>query len=1066
MKVVPLIMACCAFLGAGLVGGELRRADAAEPQATLLPTFEFLPAASSGGEQPMTEPLERGPFPSLGSASVSPSNLLAQEAGNSRVVLAATTAWDTAFAGLHGSAQPSDGALAVGPSHVLEIVNGVPGETNVAVFDKSGRALMAQSLSSLLGIAANTYLTDARAYYDSLSAKWFVSSFSINFTTPAASMYLAISATADPTAGFCYFHKDASLRGGVTGQAMPDFPGMGMDEYALYLTYVRFPFFDTVHPLDTRVEMFPRASLSCGNASLDPYVWTSVRTAPDGRSVWTVQPTTALDSSGVAYFVGTSNGGSYVAVWNVTHSTSPLLNASYVPVAPYFPPPDSPQPGTSVPLATNDNRVPAAGVYRQGSLWLSFPAQSSRSGFSAVFWYELSVPSLSIRQQGEVWSTTNAWAFPALMLDRSGGVFMSATAVGPTYAPRQNVLSRFANDPLGEFGLAAGLPGSAVAYTTQSSGEPAARWGDFFGVALDPDGMHVWIEGSFSTDGRSWSTTIASTHLARPAAASYRLAVSDASPLAGAAITVVAQALDNQGQPARIAGQTLTWRSTGQGRFSNVTSVTDVNGLASVQFTTDANIPQSYTITATDSGGAFGTSPPFTSRARPTPTAVVYLPNITKTLGGPLGWTTPFYIQNTGQVATDLDVVFFRFADGAQVAQRSISALAPGATYADGPNADPDLSANTQFSVVIRSYGSSIVAVVAQIQGTGTTTEALMYTGSSAGANKLYLPNVTRRFFGYDVPIIIQNLGAGPATATARFVSFDGTQTFALSVRAQPGRSVVIDPDFTDGLVDGTQYAVSITADQPITAVANAHNELGSPVAFSHLGLATGSTTLLAPIAVKGGPSGQFSPVVVQNIGSSPTDVTLTFAPLGAVGNPQTFVLSAVAPGGSRAFDPRFILGTTTPCATASPTCLGPGEYSLKISAATLIAALVLPVSNITADAYVTPAVSNTRGFLPIVSRASGAIPAWTSRFAIDAPTGGTASIRWYRVGDGALATITTLNLVTGTSVWVDPRSVVDLADGQYSVVIEATAPVTTAVQHSYPGGDGSMFNAGFAGAP
>jgi len=413
-----------------------------------------------------------------------------------------------------------------------------------------------------------------------------------------------------------------------------------------------------------------------------------------------------------------------------------------------------------------------------------------------------------------------------------------------------------------------------------------------------------------------------------------------------------------------------------------------------------------------------------------------------------------------------LDVVFYRFADGAQVAQRSISALAPGATFADAPNADIDLSPDTQFSVVIKSYGASIAAVVAQVQGTGTTTEALMYTGSSAGSNKIYLPNVTRRFFGYDVPLIIQNLGAGPATATARFVSFDGTQTFVLSVRAQPGRSVVIDPDFTDGLIDGTQYAVIVTADQPITVVANAHNELGSPVAFSHLGLAVGSTTLLAPFAVKGGPSGQFSPVVVQNVGSVPSDVTLTFSPLGAVGAPQTFVLSSVAPGGSRAFDPRFTLGTTTPCSAASPTCLGPGEYSLRISATAPIAALVLPVSNVTADAYVSPSTPSTREFLPIVSRASGNVPAWTSRFAVDAPTGGTASIRWYRVGDGALAITITLNLITGTSVWVDPRSVVGLADGQYSVVIDATAPVTAAVEHSYPGGDGSMFNAGFGGAP
>src|SRR5512140_3406522 len=37
-----------------------------------------------------------------------------------------------------------------------------------------------------------------------------------------------------------------------------------------------------------------------------------------------------------------------------------------------------------------------------------------------------------------------------------------------------------------------------------------------------------------------------------------------------------------------------------------------------------------------------------------TPTRTIYLPNITKTLGGPNGWYTPFIVQNTGTTVTRL----------------------------------------------------------------------------------------------------------------------------------------------------------------------------------------------------------------------------------------------------------------------------------------------------------------------------------------------------------------------------------------------------------------------------
>src|SRR2546427_9602481 len=100
-----------------------------------------------------------------------------------------------------------------------------------------------------------------------------------------------------------------------------------------------------------------------------------------------------------------------------------------------------------------------------------------------------------------------------------------------------------------------------------------------------------------------------------------------------------------------------------------------------------------------------------------TPTSSAYLPNITKSLGGPTGWVTPFIVQNVGATSTDLQVSFYRFSDGSLVTCRKVIALATGTSFADVPNSDADLPANTQFSVVVRSYGAQIVAVVNEHSG-------------------------------------------------------------------------------------------------------------------------------------------------------------------------------------------------------------------------------------------------------------------------------------------------------------------------------------------------------------
>lgn len=451
------------------------------------------------------------------------------------------------------------------------------------------------------------------------------------------------------------------------------------------------------------------------------------------------------------------------------------------------------------------------------------------------------------------------------------------------------------------------------------------------------------------------------------------------------------------------------------------------------------------------------------------PSTTVYLPNITRRLGGAQGWDTPIYVQNAGAIQAQVDLAFFSFSDGSPVACHTTKALAPGTSLLDDPNTAADLPDDVQFSVVVKSYGAPVVAIVNQQQASGSTQQAASYSGFIAGATTVYMPNVTRTFFGYDVPLIVQNLGTSDAVVAARFVSFDATVTMQVNRVISPGRSKVIDPDSDDpvlgapGLKDATQYAVTLTSTQPIGVVANAYTKLGPLVAFSHNGLATGATSVYAPYAVK--TTNLHSPVVVQNLGAATVTAALAFTPIGG-GATQTFTLPSIPVGGARAFDPRFTLGTTTLCTVAAPAaCLGLGEFSLVITAPTPIAAVVLPNSSTTAAGYVASPNPNARALTPAVMRNVGGVAGWNGTTYVQSATATQATARWFSVATGDLAATQSLVLAPGQTLRIDPRSVAGLIDNStYAVTIDADGPIAVIVfQQAATGGDASMIYEGFA---
>jgi hypothetical protein len=175
----------------------------------------------------------------------------------------------------------------------------------------------------------------------------------------------------------------------------------------------------------------------------------------------------------------------------------------------------------------------------------------------------------------------------------------------------------------------------------------------------------------------------------------------------------------------------------------------------------------------------------------------LYLPNITKTLGGPTGWTTPFVLQSQGaHVAT---VRWYRMSDGILVYTQTpvFGLLLRRSGYKIDPRAIPQLADNTQYAVVIESSAGGVGAVVLETSQRG---------GDSAMAYEAMTPAPTAAFGTSNCTPAAAGAGSG---VRCRLYGFPpGASPVALTIErtgsTTVNQSVTDEPVASDGSWDVT----------------------------------------------------------------------------------------------------------------------------------------------------------------------------------------------------------------------------------------------------------------------
>ena len=490
------------------------------------------------------------------------------------------------FSGFTVTSAPPDPAIAVGPHHIVEIVN-----SDIAVLNKSGTTLYGPVATNTLfsgfgGGCQTNNDGDGVVRYDPIADRFLITQFSVTGANGTSVPFLecvAVSATPDPTG--IYYRYSFPYSG------FPDYPKLGVWPDGYYVTFNMFNPSATVF-LGAKACAYDRASMLVGSPATQQCFDTT--TTYGGLLPADLQGQRQPPVGSPSYVVGPGATTTSLASWKfhvdwATPGNSSFAGPTALPVAAYTPACGStgtciPQAGTSQQLDSLSDRLMFPLQYRNlGDHEALVVTHSVTVGSSVgVRWYELrpnAAHDLSVFQQGTYApDATFRWMSSASM-DQAGGIALGYSASSSSISPGVRFTGRLAGDLLGQMTQG---EGTIVVGTGSQTGPNLSRWGDYTSMTVDPldDCTFHYVNEYLQTNGAfNWSTRIASFRLpacGAPTLTSLAVSPSPVSLAKGTSTPLKAIGTYSDGSTADVT-TAATW-SSGDSTIATVSNTTGSQG--------------------------------------------------------------------------------------------------------------------------------------------------------------------------------------------------------------------------------------------------------------------------------------------------------------------------------------------------------------------------------------------------------------------------------------------------------------------------------------------------------
>lgn len=446
----------------------------------------------------------------------------------------------TAFNGMDqvtGGTSPPDTIVARSTSRSIEAVN-----RSVRMFNNDGTPLATRTLVDFFGEdVAEGNLFDPKIYFDrnAQNARYYVVALQVfgrddaDTSNDISRFHLAISRSSEPTSlvnGWCDYEFDARLSPGTANAAWADFPGLGVGADSLVFTANQFRFTDrsytfaTVHVINKIV-----ASNNAGSCPSVTKRFFVPATAIGDGTVQTLQPAQHYTSPSTfpgnvnpAYLMSVNSGtATAYHVWRIANagSTTPVLSRITLNGRQYGDPPDSPQPGSNVPVDTGETRIlQVAGIgnslHGVTATVCNFTAGTPNESCTLT-------PRITVGQgaDGRVTASfaENTFAgvadgtfaaYPSIAVNNNGQAATAWLVSSSATALRSRAL--FKNQGAAWTSVSDFAIGNCA--LPQAAGRPNARAGDYNGAQTEPNGSAFYLAGETAVmigGSCQWLTRIA-----------------------------------------------------------------------------------------------------------------------------------------------------------------------------------------------------------------------------------------------------------------------------------------------------------------------------------------------------------------------------------------------------------------------------------------------------------------------------------------------------------------------------------------------------------------------------
>ncbi|RLD04773.1 MAG: hypothetical protein DRI56_10635, partial [Chloroflexota bacterium] len=387
-----------------------------------------------------------------------------------------------------GTTVPPDSDMAAGLNHLIVVEN-----SSFAIYDKTGVLQIGPILfDNILGVSGTF---DPTVMYDSEDDRYVMG------IEDGAKFYLMVSNSSDPTGTWTYYAFDARFY----GDEFFDYPHIGIGDHAIFMGANMFNgsvpggYEGRIYAMDKNAA-YAGAAMSWRSASTGGTGGT-----PQPLNLTGFQQGTVPQPFNTHFFITDQYDGHTADLWawpNALGTGTPSIVQTYnldtlsgwtagFPI-------DPPQNGSTDLIAGNDWRFRGF-EYRNGEGWttdtVSFDFGSGTVDMVRYFRMDLSgAPYTALQVKGFGWTTSNM-IFPDLAVDHCGNM-----AIGWERSDATIFVSVEFDGQLAGSAWVSGSPtqlkaGEATYFSFDGS---PLRWGDYSGMAIDPDGKTFWYMGEYA----------------------------------------------------------------------------------------------------------------------------------------------------------------------------------------------------------------------------------------------------------------------------------------------------------------------------------------------------------------------------------------------------------------------------------------------------------------------------------------------------------------------------------------------------------------------------------------